>query len=66
MVQLMPLPAPSLLVHYNPDWFNLSGAGLSRLFLKRDYKGVSVCLIIVYLKLNKIKGIYLVSGLFAP
>jgi len=30
-VQLMPLPPPHLLLNQNPDWFNLSGAGLSRL-----------------------------------
>jgi len=40
MVQLMPLP-PHLLLHQNPDWFNLSGAGLPRLSSKKDhYMGV--------------------------
>ena len=28
MVQLLALPLHCLLLHYNPDWFNLSGAGL--------------------------------------
>jgi len=38
MVQLMPLPP-----HQNPDWFNLSGAGLPRLFLKKEaVKWVSI------------------------
>ena len=36
MVQLMPLP-PHLVLHYNPDWFNLSGAGLPRLSWKRGH-----------------------------
>jgi len=31
MVQLMSLTPGHLLLHYNPDWFDLSGAGLSRL-----------------------------------
>jgi len=30
MVQLMPLPPHLFLLHYNPDWFNLFGAGLPR------------------------------------
>jgi len=29
MVQLMPLPPHLLLRRYNPDWFNLSRAGLT-------------------------------------
>jgi len=29
MVELMPLPPNHLLLHWNPEWFNLSGAGLS-------------------------------------
>jgi len=28
MVQPMPLPSHHLLLHQNPDWFNLSGGGL--------------------------------------
>jgi len=37
----MPLPPYHLLLHWNPDWFNLSGAGLPRLSWKRDrYMGV--------------------------
>jgi len=35
MVQLMPLLSHRRLLHWNPDWFNLSGAGSSRLFWKR-------------------------------
>jgi len=35
MVKLMPLPPHRLLLRYNPDWFNLSGAGLPRLSWKR-------------------------------
>jgi len=31
MVQLMPVPPYHLLVHQNPDQFNLSGASLPRL-----------------------------------
>jgi len=34
MVQLMPLP-PIASLHWNPGWFNLSGAGLPRLSWKR-------------------------------
>jgi len=43
VVQLMPLPWHHLLLHYNPDWFNLSGAGLSRFSLKTCRK-TGVCL----------------------
>jgi len=35
VVQLMPLPPHHLLLHENPDWFNLSGAGLRRLSWNR-------------------------------
>jgi len=35
MVHLMPLPPHHLLLHQNPDWFNLSGPGLPMLFWKR-------------------------------
>jgi len=35
MVQMIPLPARHLLLHPNPEWFNLSGAGLRRLSWKR-------------------------------
>jgi len=35
MVQLLPLPPRHLLLHSNPDWFNLSGASLARLSWKR-------------------------------
>jgi len=31
IVQPMPLSLHHLLLHYNPHWFNLSGAGLHRL-----------------------------------
>jgi len=37
MVHLMPLPPHRLLLHYNPEWFNLSGAGLPRLSWKRGH-----------------------------
>ena len=30
MIQLIPLPSPSSLASSNPDWFNLSGADLTR------------------------------------
>ena len=44
MIQLMPLPPHHLLLYYNPDWFNVSGAGLPRLSCKRGHiKQVSVC-----------------------
>jgi len=33
-VQLMPLLPHHLLLHQNPDWFSLSGAGLPRLSCK--------------------------------
>jgi len=35
MAQLMPLPYRHILLHYNPDWFNLSAASLPRLCWKR-------------------------------
>jgi len=35
MVELMPLPPDRLLLHLNSDWFNLSGAGLTRLSWKK-------------------------------
>jgi len=35
IVQLMPLLHHRLLLHYNPDWFNCSAAGLPRLSWKR-------------------------------
>jgi len=31
MVQLMPLSPNHFLLHYDPDWFNLFGAGLPTL-----------------------------------
>jgi len=34
----MPLPAHHHLLHYNPDWFNLSDAGLPRLPWKAGRK----------------------------
>jgi len=41
MVQLMPLLPHHLLLHENPDWFNLSGASLPKLSWKRGrYTGV--------------------------
>ena len=44
MVQLMPLPPHHLLLHYSPEWFNLSGAGLHSLSWKRGHLvGVVVC-----------------------
>jgi len=33
--QLMSLPHHHLLLHYNPEWFNLSGVGLPGLFWKK-------------------------------
>jgi len=35
MILLMPLPPRHLLLHQNPDWFNLSGTGLHTLSWKR-------------------------------
>jgi len=35
MVELMPLPPDHLLHHLNSDWFNLPGAGLTRLSWKK-------------------------------
>ena len=35
MEQLMPLPTHHLLLHFNPKWFSLSGAGLLRLVLEK-------------------------------
>jgi len=37
VVQLMPLPPHHLLLHWNPAWFNLSGAGLHRMSWKRGH-----------------------------
>jgi len=34
MVQLIPQPSHHLLLHRNPEWFNLSGASLPRLSWK--------------------------------
>jgi len=36
MVQLMPLSSRHLLLHQNPDWFHLYGAGLPRLSRKKN------------------------------
>jgi len=44
MVHLMPLPPHHFLLHYNPDWFNLAGAGSPRFPAKEAIKQVSVCL----------------------
>jgi len=35
MVQLMPVPLHHLLLHYNHEWLNFSGASLSRWCWKR-------------------------------
>jgi len=35
MIQLMSLPPDHFLLHYKPDWFNLSGACLPRSSWKR-------------------------------
>jgi len=35
MVQLLPLPPHHLLLHENPEWFCLSGAGLPKLAWKK-------------------------------
>jgi len=43
MVQLIPLPLHRVLLHLNPDWCSLSGAGLSRFPGKEAIKWVSVC-----------------------
>jgi len=46
MVQLMPLPPRCLLLYEDPEWFNLSGADLSRLsWEKRPLDG---CLSVYY------------------
>jgi len=46
VVQLMPLPPHHLLFPENPDWFNLSGAGLPRLSVENATvkRGLYVCL----------------------
>ena len=36
-VQVVPLPPHRLLFHQNLDWFNLSGAGLPRLYWNRGH-----------------------------
>jgi len=38
LVQLISLPPHHLLLHYNPDWLNLSGADLPRLSWKEAIK----------------------------
>ena len=38
-VQLMPLPSHHILLHYNPDWFNLFRAFLLGLFWKKGCSG---------------------------
>jgi len=39
MVQLMSLPPHHLLLHYNRDWFDLSGAGLPGCLGKKAFNG---------------------------
>jgi len=44
MIQLMPLPPNHVLLCQNTDWINLSGAGLPRLFWRKEtVKWVCVC-----------------------
>ena len=48
MVQLMPLPPRRLLMlHYNPDWFKLSSAGLPKLSGKK--RPLNDCLMLLLL-----------------
>jgi len=68
MVLLMPLPPSCLVLHYNPDWFNLSGGcWLTQVVLeKRPLNGcVSVCLIIkfnmLYLHTSNLTAISLMN-----
>jgi len=35
MAELMPLPSAVSLLHLNPDWFNLPGAGVNEAVLER-------------------------------
>jgi len=44
MVQLMSLPPHCLLLHYNPDWLNVSGAGLPSEAVNQVSVCLSVCL----------------------
>jgi len=39
MIQLMTLPPRHFLLHQNPDWFNLSDAGLCSCFGKEELNG---------------------------
>jgi len=43
MIQLLPLLPHHSLLHKNPDWFNLSGAGLPGCPGKQAVKQMSVC-----------------------
>jgi len=44
MVQLTPLPPRHLLLHKNPEWFNVSGAALPRMSWKTGHQmGVLYC-----------------------
>ena len=58
MVQLMPLPPVISCFGKNPDWFNLSGAGLLRLSWKR---GCQVGLLSFVFILKTSAFIYLVT-----
>jgi len=50
MIQLMPLPTHRLLLHQNPELFNLSDAGLPGCPAKGAIKQASVCNILVVLR----------------
>jgi len=55
MVQLMSLPPHHLLLHQNPDWFNLHRDGLPRLSWKRP---INVVFLNVTLTLSRTKNNY--------
>jgi len=44
MVQLMRLPRHHLLLHYNSEWFNLSGAGLVVTHVLLEKRPLNECL----------------------
>ena len=59
IVQLLPLPPYHLLLHSNPEQFNLFGASLPRMTWKEAVKLVSVCLISDFLLWNNINVLLL-------
>ena len=64
MVQLTLLPPHHLLLHRNPEWFNLSDAGLPRLSWKNTVKQVSACLSGTELYVMRARQIIRANGLY--